>query len=245
MRRHSYGITLVELLVVLSIVVMVLVAVLTLSMQSMRLFAKYQPLVMGQSPNNTAPQAAMMLGMKRMERGLREAMFIRVGSSSTAVETALPKTDADGNILLRFAVIDAQTQRQALICTEGRHVCYFLGRKDPLQPGRAIPDPIAGDTIFSVVSGAPTETGSDIINSSGNLAAYYDNAEIIIAGITMVSYLFSYLSSDAASSITDSMNTRVVRINLTYPITMKTRSGWETKNQVLKTQFYLRNFETL
>lgn len=245
MRRHLSGVTLIELVVTVSLMAIVSIAIVATSMQSMRLYARFRPLIMGDAPGRSAPQSAMMVGIKRMDREIREALFIRVGSADTAVEIALPKLDAHGDILVENVIVDQVKQRKALMSFEGMHVCFFLGRRDTANPQVAIPDAVNGDTIFRIASGTPTTTGTDIISSGGTLDSSYANATEVISGITKVAYLFSYHNGSDNSSFESGMNARVVRINLTYPVVIPTRAGRIKENQTLTTEFCLRNFETL
>jgi prepilin-type N-terminal cleavage/methylation domain-containing protein len=244
MQRRCSGLTLIEILVVVSVLALMTIVIASFAMQSMRLFAEYQPLLIGKS-KRLAPQAAMMLGLKRMNTEIREAMFIRVGSSDTAVEIALPKRDDKGNILLNYVELNKETHSRALMRTEGMHVCFFLGRKDPADPKGAIPDLVNGDTIFRVASGSADQTGGDIIQSDGTLPDSVSNVRAIITDITKVSYIFSYYDAAESSSYQNGMNAKIVRINLSYPVTITTPAGNVKRNQVLSTEFCLRNFETL
>jgi Tfp pilus assembly protein PilE len=250
MERRYRGVTLPEMVVVIAFIAIVSITIVSLFMQSARVYAR--------TSSRVEPQASLMLAMHRMEKQIREAMFIRVGSSSTSVEIALPQKDTSGFIRLKSIEIDTTLHKRALVRIEGKHLCFFLGRRDPTNPGGAIPDAVNGNTIFLVTTGSDTAAGTDIIDSLGALAPSYSKAETIISGVLSIptivdpaypgqqkpTTIFSYATNGMASSaFQDGLNAQIVRITLTVPIQQTGVIG--TQNHTLSTQFCLRNFESL
>lgn len=252
MPKFHRGTTLPELLVVVAFIAVVTVAISQLSMQSMRIYSR--------TSEHINPEASLNLALKRMERTIREAMFIRLGSSSTAVEIIIPIKDNAGRIQTASTVINADTQTKALVRREGKHVCYFLGRYSSGSPSLAIPDPANGNTLFMVTTGNNTTMGTDIISSTGVLASSYAQAKEIITGITsaptvvdpdhpgqaLPTTIFAYATNSMDTSASPyGLNAQLLRVTLSMPIVHGPSGGEAIRDHTVSTQFCLRNFETL
>lgn len=252
MLRYHRGITLTEVLVVMAVIGLISAAVTTLSMQSMKIYAR--------TSEHIEPEASLELAFKRMGSIVREAMFIRIGSSATAMEVALPLKGNDGKIATNSVLIDTTRGMHALVRAEGMHICFFLGRRSATNPTIAVPDPINGNILFMITTGSKTTTGTDIINDSGSLESSYSNAQAIITGISsspsvpdpqnpgnaLPTTIFAYttVGSDT-SAFHKGLNAQLLRITLTVPIPRGPSGGEAIRDHTLSTQFCLRNFETL
>lgn len=252
MYKLHRGTTLIEMLVVVAFIAVVTVAITQLSMQSMKIYTR--------TSEHINPEASLNLALKRMERPIREAMFIRLGSSSTAVEIVIPIKDNAGRIQTASTVINADTQTKALVRREGKHLCYFLGRYSEGAPALAIPDAVNGNTIFMVTTGSDTTVGTDIISSTGTMASSYAHAKEIITGITstpsivdpdhpgqaLPTTVFAYATNGVdASASPNGLNAQLLRVTLSMPIVHGPSGGEAIRDHTVSTQFCLRNFETL
>ncbi|HEY3379324.1 MAG TPA: type II secretion system protein [Armatimonadota bacterium] len=249
-RQHPHGFTLPEILIVVAFIGMVLTSVLTVSMQSSKIYSRMAV--------HEKAEAVLELALKRMEKVMREAMFIRVGSTSTAVEIALPLKDSGGKIIPSSIEVNPTTHAKALVRQEGKHICFFLGRYSTTNPTQAMPDGVNGNTIFMISSGTDATTGTDIISAAGTLSSSYTNAKEIITGINSVptvpdpahpgqalnAFIFTYSTSGTTSAFQDGLNSQILRVTLTMPIA-NGPSGEPIHDQTLSTQFCLRNFESL
>ncbi|HEY3416919.1 MAG TPA: hypothetical protein VGM23_08555 [Armatimonadota bacterium] len=233
--RTTYGFTLVEVLISVTFIAIMLAAIIGLSINANRLYLR--------TSGHIEPQSSQMLALKRMERDLREGMFLLTTSSSTWVQVTLPALDNGGHYRI---VQNATTGRLGL--TPGITVRYFLGTIQYPNPNDkshwiAVPN-VTGNVLFR----ADVST----VNTAGN----YPNARVIIDGILSVpiipdltnqtggtaTSIFAYWPANTDGSPT--VNTKLIKITLTKPANEYTNTGKQTVNHTLWTQFCLRNLQT-
>jgi len=231
MRR---GITLLEVLISTVILSVVLGMILSLLVQTSKLYAKTSPYLTGQS--------ADMLALKRMQRELRDAMLISTTSPSpsTWVEIVLPKKDVAG-----MNVIQADALGNLSLAT-GSTIDYFLGTKiaqstsDPTLWSAQASD--QGTTLFradhaSQTSASPARWSQATIMVDGvvNPAA--------VATVTSLSTLsqktlFAYTPSDGSGNPT--ALTQLISIAVIVQGTYQGRPVYTP----LSTQFCMRNLKS-
>lgn len=238
--RRFAGVTLPELMVVLGVVALV-------GMATIKLFIR----ATGVYTNTSAhygPQSNEMLALKRMQFDLREAMFVSVvtPTPTTWVEVCLPKEDSSGVSYM----IKGTKDMLGLVRDPARDTSYFLGKLEyPNSSDKthwnAVPD-ATGHTIFKALSSTK--------NSDGK----FPNASIIIDGVLstpmvpdplhpgqeIAGRLFEYWPSDPTDPTRPSVDSQLVRVTITIPVTTKTARGSITTNHTVRTQFCLRNWNS-
>lgn len=251
MNRKHLGVSLLEIMISISLIAIVFIITIGLYLQAGQIFSRTSVRI--------EPQRSLMLAMKKMESEIREAMFIRIGSNSSMVELAMPLRDQNDMIAMSKIQLDSNGTRSTIGRSEGKHICYFLGRPDIYDTTLAVPDAIYGNTIYQIYTGNNTTTGSDIINSEGQLAYSYRNASKIISGVRphaivtdpgtgqeVIGPIFSYVGYNDTNWYTSKgLNSQLVRISLTVPVTVVAGKIKTVRNHTVASEFCLRNFESL
>lgn len=216
--RHA-GVTLVEMLVVISTVAVVLISIMTISLQFSRIYRHTNAMLV--------PQSDQLLALRKMERELREAYSLEPTSNATSLEINPPKKTTGTT-----RVIDAQQSTDGSLTPlpESYTIRYFLGT---FVDGEARPN-ANGDTIFRVQS-------TDTQDAAGNypLPGSADKYIIVrnLAPLDGAS-LFSYEPGGAAPT----NKTRLVIVTLNTPV-RESEGGNPFTYQRLTTQFALRNLQ--
>lgn len=235
-RRHL-GVTLPEILVSLTIISVVFVTISVIFMQSTKIYMR--------KSGHTIPQEAQMLALKRMQRFMRQAMFVNIvtPTPSTWVELCLPRLNSSGmNVLVRGENGQLGLQRDP-----NKDLCFFLGVREYPDPANtnvwnAIPNN-TGHTIFRALSSTRTADGK------------YPNAEVMIDGVLSVPMvpdlsrpgqmkpgrIFEYWPTDPNDPTRPTRDTQLVVVSLTIPVTVL---GNRTEYHTLQTQFCLRNWNS-
>ena len=237
MRTRGRGFTLVEMMIVMAMIGLATLAIITLSIQSMKIYAS--------TSSQIEPQASLMLAMKNMQWEMREAMFIRLSSDSTACEVIIPIKDSSGSYVM--STEDGFERLECVDAFTGFACLLFPRRAKSSNPANAIPDAVNGNTIFRITTGSDTTVGTDIISNGSTLSSSYTGAQTIITGVVPAQTSFAYAdySGSGNTAFSDGMNAQIVKISVTVPVTVNTPSGNITQNQTLSSEFCLRNFETL
>ncbi|HEX2951905.1 MAG TPA: type II secretion system protein [Armatimonadota bacterium] len=241
--RIASGMTLVELIIVISTLSLVLVAIFSMTIQFSRMYNK--------SSNRIEPQASLMLALKQLERDLHAAMGVSTLSNGTWLQLEMPKRDATTNL----NVLTETTSPQGLLTLQSDHyVSYFLGRRlfaSELNHDEwtAVPDP-NGDTIFRIESPQPISP-QDSAAVTGfakapviaeHVLAVPVEQDLTQPTVENATTIFRYGPDDTGAPIDP--NDRLVKVTFTVPIKVNDGHGWQTVNHTLQTQFNLRNLAT-
>ncbi|MHB9025137.1 MAG: PulJ/GspJ family protein [Armatimonadota bacterium] len=234
LNRQAYGVTLIEVLISVSFIAIMLAAIISLSVNANRLYLR--------TSGHIEPQASQMIALKRIERDLREGMFLLTTSSSTWVQVTLPALDDDGHHRI---VQNSETGRLGL--TPGVTVRYFLGTVQYT------------DSSKQHWLAIPSETGNILFRadaSTVNGLGQYPDARVIIDSILSTpiipnpvdptqgtpTSIFTYWPANTDGSPT--INTKLIKITLTKTAVEYLNTGKRTVNHTLWTQFCLRNLQT-
>lgn len=169
--------TLMELMVVLFIIGFLILAITSIIMQGSKLYAS--------TSVHIEPQASAMLGLKRMERELRDTMKIVTGTPSptTWIELKLPEKDENG---LNKVYFDSE-HRLALV--EGKSITYFLGTKGTKDT--------SGPYLYYAT---PSADGSTLFRAEGhydNTATTIPKSRIIVDNIVNPTWLANMMNDTA------------------------------------------------
>jgi len=230
MRRDScQGLTLPEVLVVVSMLSLVMLTIIMVLVQTGRIYRN----TVGQS----TPQVTQELALKRLKKEISQAVALNINvSSATQLQIAIPEKESDGY----NQIVQGSTGKIGL--QTGHLVTYFLGVKQP-TPGNptawtAVPSD-TGDTLFRVTDLAPEQANNT-------------NADIMIEGIAgtpkitdfagneKTTSLFTYGPTDHAGVLVTDPN--LVVITFSTPVTVNTPQGhYKQVYHASSTQIYMRN----